>query len=119
LDPVKTIKDPTEVLRAQIKGQKILETAVIQISTSPLEFGGIVNIPFLIRNANATQMDAIFWIEKVQNPTFPDREIYAITICPACYSGFREYSLASRVGSDFGEGSVKPSFLPEHHSQIR
>jgi hypothetical protein len=74
LSAAQTIKDPTEVLRAQIKGQKIVETVVIQISTSVLQGGGIVNIPFLIPNANATQMDAIFWIEKVQNPTYPDRE---------------------------------------------
>ena len=28
--------------------------------------GGIVNLPFDIRNANATKLDAIFWIETVQ-----------------------------------------------------
>jgi hypothetical protein len=69
LDPAKTIKDPTEVLRAQIAGQAIVETVVIQISTAPLQGGGIVNIPFLTKNANVAQMDAIFWIEKVTNPT--------------------------------------------------
>jgi hypothetical protein len=74
LNAAQTIKDPTEVLRAQIRGQTIVETVVIAISTAPLEFGGIVNIPFLVKNANATQMDAIFWIEKVKNPTYPDRE---------------------------------------------
>jgi hypothetical protein len=30
--------------------------------------GGITNIPFVVQNANATQMDAIFWIEKVLQP---------------------------------------------------
>ena len=69
LNAAQTIKDPTEVLRAQIKDQNIVETAVIQISTAGLEFGGILNIPFLIKNANTTQMDAIFWIEKAKNPT--------------------------------------------------
>jgi hypothetical protein len=34
-----------------------------------LQNGGIVNIPFLTQNANAAQMDAIFWIERVRNPT--------------------------------------------------
>ncbi len=29
--------------------------------------------PFVVRNANATQMDAIFWIEKVTHPGFPAR----------------------------------------------
>src|ERR1700683_2363481 len=74
LDAAKTIKDPTEVLRAQITKQTILETVVIAISTTPLLGGGIVNIPFLTKNANTAQMDAIFWIEKVQNPTFPNRQ---------------------------------------------
>ncbi|HEV3113177.1 MAG TPA: heme-binding protein [Candidatus Binataceae bacterium] len=69
LDAAKTIKDPTEVLRAQIAGQNIVETVVIQISTNALQGGGIVNIPFLVQNANVAQMDAIFWIEKVTNPT--------------------------------------------------
>jgi hypothetical protein len=86
LDAAKTIKDPTEVLRAQIASQTIKETAVIVISTvlptlagpvplgAPTRPGGIINIPFVVKNANASQMDAIFWIEKVQHPTFPDRE---------------------------------------------
>jgi hypothetical protein len=73
LDAAKTIKDPTEVLRAQIAKQvadkAIVETVVIVISTTPLQGGGIVNIPFLTKNANAAQMDAIFWIERVKNPT--------------------------------------------------
>jgi hypothetical protein len=69
LNAAQTIKDPTEVLRAQIKRQEIVETAVLSISTAPLQNGGIVNIPFLTKNANAAQMDAIFWIERVRNPT--------------------------------------------------
>ncbi len=63
LDPVKTIQDPTEVLRARIVNQTFVSTDVIQISTTPP--GGIVNIPFVVKNANAVQMDAIFWIETV------------------------------------------------------
>ena len=80
LNPADTIKDPTEVLRAQIQGQAITETIVIAITTSfpsPLTTSppvqGIVNIPFVVKNANAVQMDAIFWIEKVTHPTFPSR----------------------------------------------
>jgi len=60
-----TIKDPTNVLRAAIKGQTITETVVLVISTNPV--GGIVNIPFVVKNANAVQMDAIFWIETVKH----------------------------------------------------
>jgi hypothetical protein len=76
----KTIRDPTEVLRAQIKGQTIQQTSVIAITTSfpsPLTTSptvqGIVNIPFVTRNANTTQMDAIFWIEKVTHPKIANR----------------------------------------------
>ena len=63
LDAVQTIKNPARVLEAAIVGQNITKTVVIQISTAPV--GGIVNIPFVVRNANATRLDAIFWIEKV------------------------------------------------------
>jgi hypothetical protein len=74
LNPAATIKDPTAVLRAQIQGQTITETDVIIISTAPAGGGGIVNIPFVIKNANASQMDAIFWIEKVSRPDYDDRD---------------------------------------------
>lgn len=78
LNAADTIKDPTGVLRAQIAHQTILETDVIAISTAtapgaPVPTGGILNIPFVTKNANASQMDAIFWIEKVKRPDFDDR----------------------------------------------
>ena len=63
LDPAGTIKDPTAVLRAAIAAQTFVSTGVIQITTKPL--GEILNIPFVVQIANATQMDAIFWIETV------------------------------------------------------
>jgi hypothetical protein len=67
LDPMATIKDPTSVLRAQIAGQDIVSTVVIAISTAA-PAGGILNIPFVTKNANAAQMDAIFWAETVRHP---------------------------------------------------
>jgi len=60
------IKDPTTLLRAQIKGQTITNTVVIGISTAAP--GALVNIPFVQTNANATQLDAIFWVETVKQP---------------------------------------------------
>jgi hypothetical protein len=61
------VVDPTEVLRAAIKGQNIVHTVVIAISTAAVAgSSGILNIPFVVSNANALQMDAIFWIETVQ-----------------------------------------------------
>ena len=68
LDAAKTIKDPTEVLRAMIKGQTITGTDVIEISTRPAIRGqqvGIVNIPFVTGNADPVQVDAIIWLETV------------------------------------------------------
>jgi hypothetical protein len=67
LDPVATIKDPTLVLKAQIARQTIVSTVVIAISTAA-PAGGILNIPFVTKNANAAQLDAIFWVEKVRHP---------------------------------------------------
>jgi hypothetical protein len=89
------LDDPNTILRAQIAKQTITQTIVIQISTkpdSPLPHGplpvgnnpsapsfggGSSNIAFLLgqagpppgggpnTNANAFQMDAVFWIETV------------------------------------------------------
>ncbi len=74
LVPATTIKDPTEVLRAANKGLNFKETVVLVISTTPPPppadpVGGILNIPFVVKNANAVQMDAIFWIETVKHPS--------------------------------------------------
>ncbi|MDT7814060.1 MAG: hypothetical protein QOJ42_3976, partial [Acidobacteriaceae bacterium] len=47
-------------------GQNITNTVVIQVSTAAAQgWTGIPNIPFVVRNANALRMDAIFWIETV------------------------------------------------------
>ncbi len=60
------VKNPNLALSAAIAGQTITETVVLVISTTPT--GGIVSIPFVTLNANPIQLDAIFWIEKVQQP---------------------------------------------------
>lgn len=63
------IANPNVVLTEAIGKQKILETTVLVISTTtPVGgiAGGIQNIPFVVRNANAVSLDAIFWVEKVQ-----------------------------------------------------
>jgi hypothetical protein len=60
------VQNPNHVLEAAILGQNITKTVVLQISTVPN--GSIGNIPFVVPNANATKLDAIFWIETVQQP---------------------------------------------------
>jgi hypothetical protein len=72
LDILVAVRNPATVLQAAIKGQTITQTVVIAISTAAVAGStGILNIPFVVRNANALQMDAIFWIETVQ-PTAGD-----------------------------------------------
>jgi len=62
-----TVRNPVLALQAAIKEQSIARTVVIKISTAAVTGStGILNIPFVVRNANAVRMDAIFWIETVQ-----------------------------------------------------
>jgi hypothetical protein len=73
-----TLKDPNTFLRNHITSQNISATTTVSISTkpaqpSPLFGGGADNIAFLLGdpgatkpNAQATRMDATFWIEIVQ-----------------------------------------------------
>ncbi|HEX4703860.1 MAG TPA: heme-binding protein [Pseudonocardiaceae bacterium] len=72
--PAGAIANPNVVLTEAIKNQKIVETTVLIIDTTAAiggGTGGIENIPFVVRNANATSMSAIFWIEKVQRESGP------------------------------------------------
>jgi hypothetical protein len=69
------VKNPNLALQEDILGQTIVQTEVLSISTKQsdpsaqsFQGGGVVNIPFLVSNANATQLDAIFWIETVLQP---------------------------------------------------
>jgi hypothetical protein len=67
--PTGAIENPNIVLTEAIKNQKIVETTVLIIDTTTSiggSTGGIDNIPFVVQNANATSMSAIFWIEKVE-----------------------------------------------------
>jgi hypothetical protein len=66
------VKNLNLALQEAIEGQKIIETVVLIISTGARagapqdQVGGILNIPFDIKNANATKLDAVFWIETVE-----------------------------------------------------
>ena len=65
------LKNPNLALQADILGQNIIETTVLVISTTAnpdkkILAGNIGNIPFVDSNAKVTSLDAIFWIEKVQ-----------------------------------------------------
>jgi hypothetical protein len=60
-----TKTNPNATLRNAIQGQKILETVTISVSTTPP--GGIVNIPFIVKHADARYFASTYWIEKVQD----------------------------------------------------
>jgi hypothetical protein len=68
------VKNLNLALQEAILGQNIRHTEVLIISTaSPAagpatQVGGIVNMPFDLPNANPTKLDAIFWIETVEQP---------------------------------------------------
>lgn len=67
------VKNLNLALQQAIKDQKIIKTVALPISSAAPangpadQVGGIVNMPFDVKNANATRIDAIFWIETVQN----------------------------------------------------
>lgn len=78
--PAAAILKPNVLLEAAIAGQTIAKTVVLIVNASPVggindspvtpkpgADGGIVNIPFVVHNANANSMSSIFWIEWVQN----------------------------------------------------
>ena len=70
------LSNPNTALVKAIEGQNITDTVVLEVSTdvTPDAFppnlpgqygGGILNIPFVTRNANATSLQAKFWLETV------------------------------------------------------
>jgi hypothetical protein len=61
------VDDPNTELRKSLTGLTVTHTDVLEISTAPT--GGVENIPFVVQNANAAFVSAIFWIETVQGPT--------------------------------------------------
>jgi len=77
--PIEAVANPNVLLTNAIKGQKIIKTVVLRVHATPVggingtpvtakpgDVGGIVNIPFVVSNANANSMSSIFWIETVQ-----------------------------------------------------
>ncbi|MBC9931197.1 heme-binding protein [Chitinophaga qingshengii] len=79
-------KDPNVILSDYNKklihdGKKIISTTVFQVNATPIggindglgigpsspKDGGITNIPFVVKNADANSMSATFWINTVEN----------------------------------------------------
>ena len=68
--PFQGVFDPTspnDLLKVANKGVPIARTTALPVD-STVETGGIVNIPFVTRQANATEVKATFWIEELALP---------------------------------------------------
>jgi len=56
--------DPSALLRAATP-QNIVKTTILEVD-STLESGGVVNIPFIVDQANAASMKSTFWIHELE-----------------------------------------------------
>jgi hypothetical protein len=63
--------DPQKVLTDVLANQKIVSTTTLSVSTQ--DPGGILNIPYVDKNANASAFTSAFWIETVEDPTTGDQ----------------------------------------------
>jgi hypothetical protein len=57
--------DPTALLKAANDGVGIARTTVLEFDTT-VESGGINNIPFIVKQANASEMKATFFIQELE-----------------------------------------------------
>lgn len=57
-------QDANVLLRLANQGVSIKKTTVLPFDTT-LETGGIVNIPFIVKQANAAEMKATFWFQEL------------------------------------------------------
>ncbi|MFZ6707854.1 hypothetical protein [Undibacterium sp. TC9W] len=65
--PFKNLFDPTlpnALLNAANKGVNIKKTTILSVDTT-IETGGIHNIPFVVKQANAVTMKSTFWIQEI------------------------------------------------------
>ncbi len=58
--------DPTALLNVANQGVNIVRTTVLEFDTT-VEHGGINNIPFIVKQANASEMKATFFIQEVED----------------------------------------------------
>ncbi len=55
---------PNDLLKLANEGVDIVKTTVLNVDTT-VETGGIVNIPFIVKQANAAAMKSTFWIQEL------------------------------------------------------
>jgi hypothetical protein len=64
--------NPNEALTKALAGLTISQTVALELTTA--DGGGILNVPFVTRNANATAFTCTFWIETVETTSQPARD---------------------------------------------
>jgi hypothetical protein len=63
--------DPQKVLTDVLATQTVVSTTTLSVDTqSP---GGILNIPYVDKNANASAFSSVFWIETIEDATTGDQ----------------------------------------------
>lgn len=68
-NPFKNLFNPTDplaLLKAAVQGVNIKTTTMLTLDTE-LATGGIHNIPFVVKQANASRMRSVFWIEELED----------------------------------------------------
>ncbi len=56
--------EPHQLLELANEGVAIVKTTKLEVDTA-VETGGIVNIPFIVKQANAADMKSTFWIQEL------------------------------------------------------
>jgi hypothetical protein len=87
--------DANLVLRNILKNQTVTETTTLDVSTA--NGGGVLNIPFVTKNANAAAFQSTYWIETVTDP---------VTKQP-----FQQLQYSQCTNIQFFENEVKPGHL--------
>ncbi|HEX2295140.1 MAG TPA: heme-binding protein [Actinomycetota bacterium] len=59
--------DANNTLRDDLSGLQVVETVTLDVSTA--NGGGVLNIPFVTQNANASAFASTYWIETVEDST--------------------------------------------------
>lgn len=62
-DPV----EPHKLLQKELENVKVFRTTILTVDTT-LDTAGIRNIPFIVRQANASSMKSTFWIHELEVP---------------------------------------------------
>ena len=57
--------DPSALLKLANEGVNIVRTTKLEVDTTMQE-AGIVNIPFIVKQANASDMKSTFWIQEIE-----------------------------------------------------